>query len=204
MPNLLVLHTSININASATRALAEDYAAQYAANHSGTQVTVRDLAASPVPHLIPEMLPIVFGAAPAAGDAGQNAAAALSDTLIAELEAADTVVIGAPMYNFTVPSTLKAWLDNVIRAGRTFTYAGGTPKGLLSPGKKAVVFLASGGAYADGPAKAYDFVEPYLRAVLGFIGITDVTVVRVENQANPDAAQQARAGAMKATHALAA
>jgi len=204
MPNLFVLHTSINIGASATRALASDYAAQYAANHPGTQVAVRDLVASPVPHLIPGMLPIVFGAAPAGGDAGQDAAAALSDTLISELEAADIVVIGAPMYNFTVPSTLKAWLDNVIRAGRTFTYAGGTPKGLLPPSKKAIVFLASGGAYAEGPAKAYDFVEPYLRAVLGFIGLTDVTVVRVENQANPDVAKEARAGAMHAAHALAA
>jgi len=113
-------------------------------------------------------------------------------------------VIGAPMYNFTVPSTLKAWLDNVIRAGRTFTYAGGTPKGLLPPGKKAIVFLASGGAYAEGPAKAYDFVEPYLRAVLDFIGLTDVTVIRVENQANSDMAKEARAGAIHATHALAA
>ncbi len=204
MPNLLVLHTSINIGASATRALASDYAAQYAANHPGTQVAVRDLVASPVPHLIPGMLPIVFGAAPAGGDAGQDEAAALSDTLISELEAADIVVIGAPMYNFTVPSTLKAWLDNVIRAGRTFTYAGGTPKGLLPPGKKAIVFLASGGAYAEGPAKAYDFVEPYLRAVLDFIGLTDVTVIRVENQANSDMAKEARAGAIHATHALAA
>ncbi len=204
MPNLLVLHTSINIDASATRALASDYAAQYAANHPGTQVTVRDLVASPVPHLIPGMLPIVFGAAPAGGDAGQDAAAALSDALISELEAADIVVIGAPMYNFTVPSTLKAWLDNVIRAGRTFTYADGTPKGLLPPGKKAIVFLASGGAYAEGPAKAYDFVEPYLRAVLGFIGLTDVTVVRVENQASPEVAKEARAVATHATHALAA
>ncbi len=77
-------------------------------------------------------------------------------------------------------------------------------KGLLPPGKKAIVFLASGGAYAEGPAKAYDFVEPYLRAVLGFIGLTDVTVIRVESQANPGVAQEARAGAMHATHALAA
>ena len=91
--------------------------------------------------------------------------------------------MAVPMHNFAPPSTLKAWIDHIARAGRTFSYSSNGPEGLLK-GKRAIVVLASGGMYSNGPAKPFDFTEPYLRTVLGFIGITDVEVVRVEGVAN--------------------
>ena len=103
----------------------------------------------------------------------------MSDELIGELKAADTVVIGAPMYNFSVPTTLRAWFDHVLRAGVTFKYADGAVRGLLG-GKRVIVIESRGGLYSEGPAQAVDFQEPYLRHLLGFIGITDVTFVHAE------------------------
>ncbi len=87
-----------------------------------------------------------------------------------------------PVHNFSIPSTLKAWIDHVVRAGRTFSYTSHGPKGLVN-GKRAILVLASGSVFSHGPAKPFDFHEPYLRAVLGFIGITDVDVIRVEGVA---------------------
>jgi FMN-dependent NADH-azoreductase len=102
---------------------------------------------------------------------------ALSETLIAELEEADEVVIGVAMHNFSVPASLKLWIDQIARNGRTFSYTAGGPQGLLR-GKKATLLSASGGVYEAGtPAGAMNFAEPYLKAVLGFIGITEVTSV---------------------------
>ena len=113
----------------------------------------------------------------------QAKAIALSDALIDELFAADTIVIAVPMHNFTLPSTLKAWIDHVARAGRTFNYGAHGPEGLLK-GKRAILVLARGGVYSSGPTKPLDFQEPYLRAFLRFLGITDVQVVHVEGAAN--------------------
>jgi len=107
----------------------------------------------------------------------------LSDTLIDELLAADTIVIAAPMHNFGPPSTLKAWIDHVARAGRTFSYGPNGPQGLVK-GKHAILVVASGGVYSAEPMKPFDFTEPYLHTVLGFIGITDVDVVRVAGVAS--------------------
>jgi FMN-dependent NADH-azoreductase len=107
-----------------------------------------------------------------------------SDEAIKEIMEADILVIGAPMYNFGVPSTLKAWLDHIVRAGITFKYDEKGPKGLVE-GKKAYLAVASGGIYSEGPMKAYDFVTPYLQSVLGFIGITDLTIVRAEGTSIP-------------------
>ena len=106
----------------------------------------------------------------------------MSDALIGELVTADVIVLAVPMHNFGIPSTLKAWIDHVVRAGRTFIYSEGGPEGLLK-GKRLILVLASGGVYSNGPAKQLDFQEPYLRAVLGFIGLTDIEVVRVEGVA---------------------
>ena len=105
---------------------------------------------------------------------------ALSDSLITELEKADTVVLAVPMYNFSIPSTLKAWIDHVARAGRTFRYTAQGPEGLLK-GKRVVVLTARGGRYSDrSPSRAFDFQEPYPRAGLGFLGISDITFVHLE------------------------
>src|SRR3979411_2911288 len=109
-------------------------------------------------------------------------APSLSAALVDELAAADVLVLAVPMYNFGLPSSLKAWIDHIVRPGRTFSYSEKGPEGLLK-GKKAVVVVARGGAYSEGPAQQLDFQESYLRAVLGFIGITNVHVVRVEGVA---------------------
>jgi FMN-dependent NADH-azoreductase len=107
----------------------------------------------------------------------QSELLALSDTFIGELFAADEYVFGVPMHNFGIPSVLKLWIDQIARVNKTFSYATGTPVGLLT-GKKATILIASGGIYDAGTAMAsYNFVEPYLRTVLGFLGITDVTVL---------------------------
>jgi FMN-dependent NADH-azoreductase len=122
----------------------------------------------------------------------QAAALRVSDNLIAELQGADEYVFGVPMHNFGIPSTLKLWIDQISRVGKTFSYGAGGPKGLLT-GKKATLLLTTGGVYTQGSAMAaLDFVTPYLRAVLGFLGITDVTVIVAEgtsqlNTGNVDA-----------------
>jgi FMN-dependent NADH-azoreductase len=107
-----------------------------------------------------------------------------SDEAIQEILAADILVIGAPMYNFSIPSTLKAWIDHIVRAGITFKYDGNGPKGMVE-NKKVYLAVASGGIYSEGQMKPYDFVTPYLQSVLGFIGISDITVVRAEGTSIP-------------------
>lgn len=194
MKNILLVLSSprglqSNSNQVAVR-LADDLKAQ----HPGAQVVVRDVAEQPLPHV---------GAAFVAGQLvppeqrspEQRQALAISDALVDELVAADVLVLAVPMYNFSLPSSLKAWIDHVVRAGRTFTYSETGPKGLLS-GKKAIVVVSRGGVYSAGPAKQHDFQETYLRSVLGFIGIGAVEVVRVEGVAfGPDAASSAVASA---------
>jgi FMN-dependent NADH-azoreductase len=117
-------------------------------------------------------------AAPEQRTTEQSNTLALSDALIDELFEADTIVIAVPMHNFGPPSTLKAWIDHVARAGRTFSFGANGPQGLLK-GKNAVLVLATGGVYSTGHMKPFDFTEPYLRTVLGFVGITNVDVVRI-------------------------
>jgi FMN-dependent NADH-azoreductase len=190
MSQILLIQSSSNLASSVSRDLAGTYVKDYVAAHPDATVTERDLVSAPVPHLGVDLLGGFFGKPEALTEA-QKTALALSDTLVDEVMAASLIVIGVPMYNFSIPSALKAWIDHVIRAGRTFQYTAEGPKGLVT-GKKAVLFLASGGVYSDGPYKPYDFQETYLRAILGFIGITDVTVVRAEGLAmGPDAATKA-------------
>jgi FMN-dependent NADH-azoreductase len=127
--------------------------------------------------------------------AAEQRARSLSDELIGELRDADTIVIGAPMYNFGVTTGLRAWFDHVLRAGETFSYSEAGPKGLLG-GKRVIVIESRGGLYSEGPASAVDFQEPYLRHLLGFIGITDVTFVHAEKIGyGPEARAAALAGA---------
>lgn len=124
---------------------------------------------------------------------------ALSDKLIAELLAADTIVVGLPMWNFGVPASFKAWIDLVARAGKTFRYGANGPSGLLNPATKVVVISARGGAYTgDSPARAYDQQEPYIRTVFGFLGLRDIHFIHAENQGRPDAAPAAKAFAVDA------
>lgn len=151
------------------------------ARHPGAKVVVRDVAKQPVPHVDEAF---VTGRALPSDQRSPAEAKALelSDALVDELAAADVVVFAIPMYNFGLPSSLKAWIDHVVRPGRTFSYSEKGPQGLLK-GKKAVLVVARGGVYSQGPAKQMDFQESYLRTILGFIGITNVHVVRVEGVA---------------------
>ncbi|MDB6020643.1 MAG: azoR, partial [Pedosphaera sp.] len=148
---------------------------------SCANVVVRDLAQHPPPHVGQAFVGGLF-TGPEQRTPEQTQSLAVSDVLIDELLAADIIVVAVPMHNFGLPSTLKAWIDHVVRAGRTFSYSQKGPEGLLK-GKRVILVLASGGVYSDGPAKPLDFQEPYLRAILGFIGLNDVDVVRVEGVA---------------------
>lgn len=179
MTHILALHSSLSSERSISSRLINQTVAALRQSAPNAEVTVRDLAASPVPHLDGEALSGIRGDAVTEA---QIAGRALANQLIGELKAADVLVIGAPMYNFGIPSSLKAWFDYVLHPGGTFQYGEGGPKGLLT-GKRAIVILSRGGFYSDGPAKAYDSQEPHLRTLLGFMGITDVTFIYAERLA---------------------
>lgn len=192
MSTLLVINSSANTGASVSRILIEETVSQALKAAPNTAVMRRDLGSDPVPHLTTANLAGVRGT-PATEE--ELAARALSDELIGELRAADTIVIAAPMYNFSVPTSLRAWFDFVLRAGETFRYSEAGPEGLLK-GKKVIVLTSRGGLYSEGPGAAADFQEPYLRHLLGFIGITDVTFVHAEKIGyGPEAREAAIAGA---------
>ena len=176
MKSLLVINSSAAREGSVSRELVEFAVDRLTQETPEAVVVRRDLGAHPVQHLEVATLNGVRGEA---STELEFAARRLSDELIGELKAADTVVIGAPMYNFSVPTTLRAWFDHVLRAGVTFKYADGAVRGLLG-GKRVIVIESRGGLYSEGPAQAVDFQEPYLRHLLGFIGITDVTFVHAE------------------------
>jgi|HubBroStandDraft_3_1064219.scaffolds.fasta_scaffold161880_2 FMN-dependent NADH-azoreductase len=179
MPRLLHIQSSPNLKNSVTRALSEKFVETWTSNHANVDVEVLDLAIDPLPHFGPEILESVGLASDQRTPAMRNALA-LSDRLIKQLEAADILIIAAPMINFTVCTQLKAWFDYVTIVGRTFQYsAPGVAKGLLF-GKKAFVILARGGDYIDLPFNAFDFQEPLLRTLLMFLGVFDVTFVRAE------------------------
>ena len=172
--------------ASLSRKFTNDIAGKLAEQHNDAKITHRDLAAKPLPHLTDDVI-TAFYTRPEKRDDNLRNAIALSDAAIAELQAADVIVIGAPMWNFNIPSALKAWIDHVVRSGVTFAYGAKGPEGLVK-GKKAIVVVTSGGVYSTGPAQGMDFQATYLRSVLGFIGITDVSFVRAEGVSMGDAA----------------
>ncbi|CAJ1391678.1 unnamed protein product [Effrenium voratum] len=202
MAHILSVQSSARNEGSQSRALSAELIDALGGTSEHT-IVVRDLA-EPIPQLDEKWLGANWTPAEERSDE-QARALALSDTLISELEAADTIVIGVPLYNFSVPAALKAWIDQVARAGRTFRYSENGPQGLLE-GKRAFVVVASGGVPVDSPV---DFATPYVRQVLGFIGITDVTVIAADRLVqNADgslaAARAAIAEAAGARNAMAA
>jgi FMN-dependent NADH-azoreductase len=175
MPTLLSITSSPLESSISTELTSEFVKAWKAKNPAGTVVN-RDVAeAAPKP-----IDQTWIGAAytpEEALTAEQKAVLAHSEAMIAELVEADEIVIGVAMHNFSIPSTLKLWIDQIARRGKTFSYGANGPEGLLK-GKKATILISTGGVYETGtPAGAMNFVEPYLRAVLGFLGITDITFV---------------------------
>jgi len=190
MKTLLFVSASLSGESSRSGLLARELISALQAKEGTMRVVERELGTGLIPHLSGEYVHAI-STPPVHRSARQNQLAKTGDALIEELEDADTVVIAAPMYNFTIPSTLKAWLDYVARAGRTFRYtAEGRPEGLLKD-KKVYVVASRGGIYTrDSPTKAMDFQEPYLRAMLNFIGLNDIEFIRAEGQMiSPVAAQ---------------
>lgn len=175
MPTLLHLDSS-PLESSITRELTREFVKTWKAAHPDGTVIDRDLAIQQPKPIDAAWVGSVH-TPEAARTAEQIAALATSDQLIAELETADEYVLGVAMHNFSVPSVLKLWIDQIARHGRTFTYDESGAEGLLK-GKKATIVIASGAVYEPGtPMAAMNFVEPYLKAVLGFLGITDVKFV---------------------------
>jgi len=174
MPTLLHIDSSPLYGRSVSRQLTGAFVEQWKSSHPDGTVIDRDLNATAISPITAEWV----GAAYTPEEARtpqQKELLAVSDELHAELERADEYVIGAPMHNFGVPSVLKLWIDQIARVGRTFSYANGAPKGLLR-GKKATFIIATGGNYdAQTRMASLNFVEPYLRSVFGFLGVTDAT-----------------------------
>ena len=186
---ILRIDASARHAGSTTRQLSDDLINALRDRHGRLSVLTRDLARTPPPLLDADWIAANF-TDPQARDAQQRAALAQSDELVAELMAADVVVIGVPVYNFSVPAALKAWIDQVARARITFRYTDNGPEGLLK-GKRAYLVMASGGVAAGSET---DFATGYLRHLLGFLGITEVEIVAADQgMLRSDALTRARA-----------
>ncbi len=189
MTKALIVDSAATGEASVSRKLTDAFAQRLKERDPSARITRRDVGREPVPHLTEETVGVIRGT-PAETEAGLRALA-LSNQLIAEIREADLIVIGAPMYNFGMPSTLKAWFDHVLRAGVTFRYTSEGPEGLVK-GKRAIVVESRAGFYSEGPGSAMDHQEPHVRTLLGFMGVTEVKFVRAEKLAfGPEAATAA-------------
>ena len=185
--NILIVSSSANGERSVSNGLVAGFVDSVRAADPAAHVVLRDVGANPLPHLTADTVAAIKGEPTSTAELE---ARALSDALIDELQAADTIVIASPMYNFGMSSTLKAWFDHVLRAGITFRYTSDGPEGLLK-GKKAVVIESRAGFYGEGAAVAMDAQEPHIRILLGFMGIDDVTFVRADKLAfGPEAANE--------------
>jgi len=178
MKNILLVLGSPRGSASYSHQMGRRIVDDLKSRYPSAQVVVRNLGKEPLPQINDAF---VTGRMLAANQrsASENQALALSDVLVGELMAADVVVLATPMHNFGISAAVKTWIDYIVRPGVTFSYSSSGAMGLVKD-KKVILALASGSVYAEGPMKQYDFQEPYLRAVLGFIGMTDVEVVRIE------------------------
>ena len=173
MPTLLHLDSSPLYGRSVSRLLTGAFVNQWKSSHPDGKVLDRDLNSTSISPIDADWVAAVYTPEEARAQQ-QKELLSLSDSLLAELEQADEYVFGVPMHNFGVPSVLKLWIDQIARVGRTFSYADGTPKGLLK-GKKATFIITTGGFYdAQTQMASYNFVEPYLRSLFGFLGLTDV------------------------------
>lgn len=203
MNTLLIVNSSPRSN-SVSRQLTRHVAEEWTAHNPDGRIIERDLVAQPLPFLTESW--IQASTTPAAERTPeQQQSLALSDTLIEELLAADVIVLGVPMHNFSIPASLKAWIDLITRAGKTFSYSDKGPQGLIPEGKQVVAIVSRGGSYGEGtPSSAADFQVPYLRHMLGFVGLKSITVIEADKQAfGPDVAQQSVDNAVKKLSALA-
>jgi len=174
MTNVLLVRSSIFDEESKSLRLANAFLSRF----PHASLIERVLAPGTMPHLTAQTY-LAMGKPDSELTLEEKKRVALSDALIEEVKAADSIVLAVPMYNLSIPSTLKAWIDHVARRGKTFIYTASGPQGLLG-GKKVFVLTARGGIYSQGRARPLDFQEPYLRGVLGFLGISDVTFIHFE------------------------
>jgi len=188
---ILHLDSSVSGAQSVSRPLSKAAAAKLVASNPGAEVTYRDLVAEPLRHYTAVLR--VHGITLDVATPEQKHELETGEKILAEFLAADVVVVGAPMYNFSIPSQLKAWIDLICVSGKTFSYSSAGPAGLCG-GKKVIVLSSRGGKY--GETSPMDFQEGYLKTIFGFLGITDVTIIRAEGIGyGPDAAKAAIEGA---------
>lgn len=204
MPMLLHIDSSPR-SASVSSRLAASFVAKWQQQHPAGTVVHRNTSRENIPYLDAAAIDAFFTPAASLTPA-QRRALAFSDRLVDELLAADVIVLGVPMWNLSIPASFKAWIDLIVREGRTFAF---TPQGvapLVPPGKMVVVFSARGGAYPAGsPFHALDYQEPYLRTIFGLIGLTSIHFIHAEHQSEgTEAAAEALARAERALAALAA
>ncbi len=196
-------HTVLHIDSSplgehsVSRKLTAKVLAELKITHPDTQVITRDLGTSPLPHLTGMTIGAFFSP-PDQRNEALNEAIKLSDEVVDEVFAADVIVIGTPMWNFGIPSSLKAWIDHIIRAGRTFQYSSSGPESLLPAGKKVIIVSSRGGIYSAGPMQVMDHQETYLKAILGFVGLHDISIIRAEGVAMGEEAKKDAIGSAEA------
>ena len=198
---LLHVDASILGANSASRQLSAAAVERLSKATPGLDIVYRDLAAEPLSHLTGEHLAAAHGAVPESPSVQKDIAA--SQTALQDFLAADIVVIGAPMYNFTIPSQLKAWIDRIVIAGKTFKYGPNGAEGLAG-NKRVVIAISRGGLYGPGaPAAALEHLETYLRAVFGFIGVTNLEIIVAEGlQIGPEQREKSMLGALQSAAAL--
>lgn len=202
MSQILLVTSSPRATASYSTQVARALARNLISGRKDSTLIVRDLAAAPPRH-IDDSFAIARNTPPEQLSPSQKAVLEQSDALISELKAADIIIVAAGMINFGIPSTLKSYIDHIVRPGVTFRYTEKGPEGLVH-GKKVYLVLARGGIYSEGPMQAFNFQDTYLKGALGFIGLTDVEVIIVEGVAfGADAAANAVKAAMERAAALA-
>ncbi|GAA6615671.1 FMN-dependent NADH-azoreductase [Scytonema sp. NUACC26] len=191
MAHILHIDSSPRGERSFSRKFAAEFVSAWKNAHPGDKVTYRDLGHNPVPHVDESWIAAAF-TPPDARTPELAKAIEFSDSLVDEFLAADRYIFGVPMYNFNIPSTFKAYIDQIVRAGRTFAVdANGGFQGLVE-GKKMLIVTARGGDFSPGsPAAPYDYQEPFLRALFGFLGITDINFIHVQNLGAGEDARQA-------------
>jgi FMN-dependent NADH-azoreductase len=201
MKQILIVESSPRGTESASRQLTKKLTERLKQLYPEANFLKHDLAKDPLPHLDYQTVKAIFTKDRAEAESLKEALR-LSDQLTEEVLSSDLLVIGSPMWNFGLPSSLKAWIDHIVRPGKTFRYTGNGAEGLALE-KKAILVLASGGVFSEGPWKSWDTVEPYLRLILGFIGITDVQTIRAEGMNIPALAPRAVPAGASAIEVLA-
>ena len=189
MAHILHIDSSPRGDRSHSRKLSHEFITAWKTAHPEDTLSYRDVGHNPVPHVDEPWIAAAY-TPPEAHTPELSQALKISDELVDEFIAADRYVFGVPMYNFSVPSTFKAYIDQIARVNRTFVVSEQGYQGLVK-GKKMLVITASGGTYREGtPAAGYDFQEPFLRAIFGLVGVTDITFIHADNLSSDDAAEK--------------